>query len=231
MPHSQWLQNHPSAKNPAALARIEIAMARLPNILERQLVCCQKTLEQKISDQGPNGQRVDPHLLGIAIKELAVHRGIITAHNHQATGTTSWYANSRASITDIKNRLNDLAPLYDQVSNGTFPNLVGDALEVVVQESLISLNQQNPAFNFLGAMQTLLPKNKHGRFNKIEPPNVISGHASVKDSRFLPQRLCFWTCLYRMQKLARMDLPSSHPDKRSHSKRPRNQHISLIGCA
>lgn len=129
---SSWLENRWDAKNPQAAERIRIAMARLPNVLERETVAHQKTLEQKISDQGPSPLRVDPHLLGLAIRELANERGILRPYTHNATGTAPWYANARANPEIVQKKLNELAPLYAKVSIGNFSNLVGDALEVIV---------------------------------------------------------------------------------------------------
>ena len=135
-------------------------MARIPNVLENQLVAHQKTLEQKISDQGPNHLRVDPHLLGLAIQELSDHRRIISHHNHPATGTKSWYSNSRADPLLVQDKLDEIAPLYARVSTGNFRNLVGDALEVITYKALLSLNETNPRFSFDGAFDLSAPKKK-----------------------------------------------------------------------
>ena len=182
---SDWLQQHRDAQNPQAVERIRVAMARLPNILERETVAHQKTLEQKISDQGPTPQRVDPHLLGLAIRELSVERRILRAHAHDATPTASWYANARATPEQVQQKLESLAPLYAQVSSGNFPNLVGDALEVIVFKALQSLNTAQPRYSFQGALRIDQPKNRHGRYKKVEPPNVISGHATQKRADFI----------------------------------------------
>jgi hypothetical protein len=58
---SKRLLDHSEAKHPLALERIRIAKRRIQSILDRETVAHQKTLEQKISDQGPTPLRVDHH--------------------------------------------------------------------------------------------------------------------------------------------------------------------------
>lgn len=182
---SDWLRGHPHSQSPHARERISIAMSRLPNVLERELVAHQKTLEQKISDQGPKHLRVDPHLLGLAIRELSVERGIICAHTHPETGARPWYANARHPPEVVQPKLDTLAPLYAQVSIGNFSNLIGDALELVVFKALQSLNEAKPHLAFDGAFDLSSPKNSQGRYKKIEPSNTISGHSTTKRADFI----------------------------------------------
>lgn len=160
-------------------------MARLPNVLERETVAHQKTLEQKISDQGPSPLRVDPHLLGLAIRELTNERGILRPYTHNATGATQWYANARANPKIVQKKLDELAPLYAKVSIGNFKNLVGDALEVIVFKALKVLNAAQSRYSFQGALRLDQPKNAFGRYRKIEPPTVISGHETQKLADFI----------------------------------------------
>jgi hypothetical protein len=84
---SRWLQEHPEARNPRALERIRLGIRRLASVLPREILACQRTLEQKISDGGPTPQRIDPHLLGLAIRELFRERKVIRSHIHAATGS------------------------------------------------------------------------------------------------------------------------------------------------
>ncbi len=160
-------------------------MARLPNVLERDTVANQKTLEQKISDQGPKRQRVDPHLLGLAIRELTEERRTIRKFTHPATGSVGWYANARLTAGEVQPKLDVLAPLYAQVAFGSFPNLVGDALEVVVFKTLQQLNTHNPRYSFDGAFDLEGPRTKEGRYRKIEPRQMISGYGTEKRVDFI----------------------------------------------
>lgn len=182
---SKWLRSRPEASSADAINRIRIAMARLPNVLERQTVACQKTLEQKISDQGPGHLRVHPHLLGLAIRELLKERNTITAYTHPATGHTKWFANASTSSTAVTTQLDTLAPLYKTVSTGTFLNLVGDALEIITFKTLQTLSDNSPRFSFLGSFDLDAPKTSGGRFRKTEPPNTVSGHTSAGRPDFI----------------------------------------------
>src|SRR5688572_14204170 len=126
---------HPEAQNADALARITVAKDRIQKVLDRERVAHQKTLEQKISDQGPAGLRVDPHLLGLAIKDLLELNRLKKAH-HPSTVNHPWYANRLTPDVEIQERLNELAPLYAHVSGGGFGNHTGDALEIIVFKCL-----------------------------------------------------------------------------------------------
>ena len=185
MDFSPKLAEHPSAQNPKAQDRIHIALARIPNVLEKQTVAHRKTLEQKISDQGPNHLRVDPQLLGLAIQELHEHRRTITHHPHPPTRTKSWYANAGADADAVQKKLAELAPLYASVSTGNFPNLIGDALEVIVYKALLSLNQAHPRYAFHGVFDVNASKDRHGRYSKTEPPQIVSGHRTHKVPDFI----------------------------------------------
>lgn len=182
---SDFLTNHRHAKGENAQERIRIAMARLPNVLERQIIAHTKTLEQKISDQGPYSQRVDPHLLGLAIHELHEERHIIRGHTHDATKKTLWYANAKLTPEEIMPTLDTLAPLYAQITTQAFPSFVGDALEVVVFKALQVLNKKYPRYSFDGAFDLDAPRRRDGRYRKIEPQQVVSGHRTTKRMDFI----------------------------------------------
>jgi hypothetical protein len=61
---------HPDAKNAEALQRIAIAKRRIQSILDRETVAHQKTLEQKIAEQGPRDLRVEPNAPEVLRKEV-----------------------------------------------------------------------------------------------------------------------------------------------------------------
>lgn len=180
---SKWLRQHKEMQNEAASERVMVAMARLPNVLETQGIAHQKTLEQKISEQGPKDQRVHPHLLGLAIKELSQERKLITKHHHQETNT-DWYSNARAKLDTVHTQMNSLGPLYSFVSTGDFPNKVGDALELITEKCLVQLAANGSPHSYQGHFLTEQPHNKQGRIVKLEPPDNISGNRSQKLADF-----------------------------------------------
>ena len=181
---SAQLLAHPALQgSPRAIERVNTALRRLPNVLDTQIVAHQKTLEQKISEQGPRTQRVDPHLLGLAIRELSQQRRIVTRHEHEETNT-HWFANARVEQAEVADRLKSLAPLYASVSQGEFRNKIGDALEIATQNAIHRLQERSSRYSFSGYFDLSAPLNRQGRVPKTEPPDNISGHKSAKLADF-----------------------------------------------
>ena len=180
---SQWLSNHRIAASPAALERIAIAKSRILSILDRETVAHEKTLEQKISDQGPFGQRVDPHLVSLAIKDM-IELNRLAVHRHQTTRNISWYANIGTPAPDVVIRLNALAPLYDYVSN-TLSNVIGDALEIATFQALKAAREATPRYHFDGYYYLNRPKNSHGRFEQRKAPKELHGQITQLQPDFL----------------------------------------------
>jgi hypothetical protein len=180
---SAKLLDRPEAKSAEALKRVDIAKNRVQSILDRERVSHQKTLEQKISDQGPNPLRVDPHLVGLAIMDLLELRRL-KAVTHPATGTHPWYANLLTSPEDVGTRLDILAPLY-QATLGGFSNLIGDALEIITEKCLAAVQAANPKYAYQGHFLLDDPPGKHGRYKKVQPPKSIGAMSTAKEADFL----------------------------------------------
>jgi hypothetical protein len=181
---SAALLQRDEAKNTAALDRIALAKTRIAKVLDREIVAHPKTLEQKISEQGPTGQRVDPHLVGLAIMDLLELRRLRT-HHHLATGTSKWYSNLLARDPVVQARLDELAPLYDSVSGKAFGNQTGDALEIVVFRCLENIYANAPRFAYQGYFHLTEAKNEHNRFRKTQPPKNIGACLTTKEADFL----------------------------------------------
>lgn len=171
------------AQSPEALARITIGKRRVQSILDRETVAHQKTLEQKISEQGPRDQRVDPHLVGLAVYDLLKLNRLRT-HHHPTTGSTRWYANPGTPDAAVNARLATLAPLYDTVSGHGFGNLIGDALEIVVYKCLDRAYTADRRFAYQGSFHLNEPK-KSGRYRKTQPPKTIGNRSTPKEADFL----------------------------------------------
>lgn len=125
--------------------------------------------------------RVDPHLLGLSILDL-LERDVIVEHRHTSTG---WLAYKRARPEPIEAKLADLVPLYHQISQGEFPNRVGDALEIAVLSGLRALAAKDSRFAYLGDFHLDAPKNAQGRYIKVEPPRTVSGGTTNKQADFM----------------------------------------------
>ena len=172
------------AANEPALERILIAKRRIQSVLDQHTVSHRRTLEQKISEQGPRNQRVDPHLLfGLAILDL-LELNRLREHHHTATGTQPWYANPGTPKEWVADRLSALAPLYARVTQGGFGNIVGDALEVIVNKTLDHIYSGNSRFPYLGHFFLDQPK-AGNRYRKSQPPRRLGKHETSKEADFL----------------------------------------------
>jgi len=182
---SQWLLQQPEAANQHAMGRIAIAKKRIPAVLDRDTVACQRTLEQKISEQGPSDQRVDPHLVGLALKDM-LELGRLRKNLHVATSTTKWFSNLITPQELIDKRLDELAPLYSQVAGAGFGNLTGDALEIITFKCLDEVHRAKPRYVYQGFFD-LDPakKNLHGRYPKVQPPKTVAGRVTLKEADFI----------------------------------------------
>jgi hypothetical protein len=93
---SKALLQSPIAKVPNALDRIHLGKRRIQSVLDNHTAAHRRTLEQKICEQGPKDQRIDPHLLSHAIADLHL-QGRLIPHQHPADPGTDWYANPGTS--------------------------------------------------------------------------------------------------------------------------------------
>ena len=184
MDFSEELLEKDDAKSAGALEGIYLAKRRIQSVLDREIVSHHKTLEQKISEQGPRNQRVDPHLVGLAIFDL-LKLNRLRKHTHSATGSRPWYANPGTSDTDVATRLDDLAPLYASVSGDGFGNHTGDALEIIVYKCLDKIQTDNPRYTYQGHFHLDAPKNEYGRYRKTQPPRHLGGRTTRKEADFL----------------------------------------------
>lgn len=179
---SPQLLEKPDAKSDAALERIAVAKSRIQSVLDRDIVCNQKTLEQKIAEQGPKPMRVDPHLVGLAIFDL-LHLNRLTAHKHESTGTTSWLANPGTKKEVVASRLDELAPLYSKIKGNGFGNLTGDALELIVWKCLEQCYAANRRYGFQGHFDLSKPK-KNGRYVRTAPPKSLNGKTFIGEADY-----------------------------------------------
>ena len=127
---------------------------------------------------------MDPHLIGLAIFDLIELRRL-RRHTHPATGSKPWYANPGTSDDAVAARLDDLAPLYASISGDGFGNLIGDALEVIVFKCLDKINAADPRYTYQGHFKLDKPKNKNGRYRKIQPPKTIARKTTQKEADFI----------------------------------------------
>ena len=117
--------------------RLALAQKRLVNVLRSHDVATDRTLEQKISDAGPNNQRIEPFVLTQARKPLVASGRVI----EQRRGKTPWFHLSETEPEVVAKRLGQLEPIYLATQDGDFSVRLGQALEVAVYKALIAGDQ------------------------------------------------------------------------------------------
>lgn len=147
--------------------RLEIAKTRLERILTAQKVCTARTLEQKISDAGPYNQRIDPHILTDARKDLQDQGIVKSAH----PSNTHWYFLDQTPTQTVQTRLAELEPIHKALGEQSLTMRVGQALEIAVYKALRSQD----ILLFMGHYLDLDSHDDAILYSKEEPPSSISG--------------------------------------------------------
>jgi len=132
-------------------------------------------LEQKISDAGPTNQRVEPHILTEALRELQTTREIVTT----TIGRTPWYNLSSAAASEIESRLGLLVPIYEATQTGEMRTRLGQTLEMATYKSLVRYETRQ---QFLGHFSDLETHGDEEPYTKVDPPQVV-GRRTLKKGR------------------------------------------------
>ncbi|MEM4406434.1 MAG: hypothetical protein QXS68_05255, partial [Candidatus Methanomethylicaceae archaeon] len=134
------------------------------------------TLEQKISDAGPFNQRIDPHIITTALRDL-VQEGVIY---RMVRGDTYWYYLANESETHVQRRLAELESIYTQLRLSDITLRVGQALEIAVYRALFRQSK----LEFFGQFLDLDQHDDSQRYRKVEPPSQISGRTLAGNQKF-----------------------------------------------
>ena len=86
--------------------RAALAQRRLVRVLDALTVANMRTLEMKISDSGPDDQRVDPHIITAVRNDMLRRRVLLRRGN--------WYYRALADQNRVEQRLQILEPLYER---------------------------------------------------------------------------------------------------------------------
>ncbi len=150
---------------------LALAQKRLVSVLRARTIATDRTLEQKISDAGPNNQRVQPLVLTQARKALIATGRIVPIKR----GNTHWFYLSETPDEQVQERLAILEPVYDRTQEGLFKGRLGQALEIAVLKA-ISISGRD----FLGSYVDLDEHDDSTPYTRLEPPLVISGNRIEK---------------------------------------------------
>lgn len=148
--------------------RLNLAQKRITNVLGRHGIACQRTLEQKISDAGPYGQRIDPHVVTNAIKALIEEEKVIRQYHSDVP----WYHLPEITGNILKDRLEEQLPVYQSLQGGDLGKRIGQSLEIAIFRSL---TKQNNFSNWFGDFPYLENHDDSRMYKKEEPPQAIGG--------------------------------------------------------
>jgi hypothetical protein len=147
--------------------RIQLGERRIVSILRKHGIATMRMLEQKISDAGPNPQRVDPHLLTKARNAL-LNKGILQT---RLQNRNQWHSLVGADQAFIDRRFSELTTLHAQTEIRSFTDRMGDTAEIAVLRAM----QQNH-LHFFGHFTDLGQHEDDRRYVKHDP-DFFSGVA------------------------------------------------------
>src|SRR5947209_6304422 len=126
-----------------------------------------RTLEQKISDAGPNPQRNDTHILTTARKEL-VNEGKLSEHK---TSNATWFHLAQIPFSSLRVRFQDQYNIHQRLQNGDLTERIGQTLEIAVYRAL----KLQSKLKYLGSFSDLDDHDDSSLYKKEEPQSTISG--------------------------------------------------------
>jgi hypothetical protein len=144
--------------------REEIARTRIVRLLDRHGIANARTIEQKISDAGPFGQRIDPHIL-TGVRNALAEEGVVQRAKH---ASVDWYFLTEANPDFVQYRLDEQLPTYQAVTHGTLATRLGQTLEIATYRALAQTD-----FEYYGRFKDLDAHDDSTMYSKEEPPQHI----------------------------------------------------------
>lgn len=148
--------------------RLELARKRIVNVLRAQTIANLRTLENKISDAGPTNQRIDPHVLTTARKQL-VASGHVASYP-PGEEQQQWYYLVGTPEDDVRRRHEQLEPLHRATTVGGFTKRLGQTMEIAISKAL----QGRPDLYSTGHYLDLAEHEDDKAYSKDEPPSVVA---------------------------------------------------------
>ena len=147
--------------------RALVARKRLHNVLSRHGIAIARTLEQKISDAGPNHLRVDPHVL-TKVRNTLVGEGTLSIRRD---GDTPWYYQTATDNDLVRERYNAQVQVHRAAGKQPTVGRLGQCLEITVYKALCEQGEMQ----FFGAFKGLADHDDSTLYAKEEPPRSVSG--------------------------------------------------------
>lgn len=153
--------------------RIELGKKRVRNVLRTYTLANLRTLENKISDAGPTNQRIDPHVLTIAKKELTDAGEVKTYAPAPGKNDIPWFYLEGTAEADLKNRYDELVPVHRATVDPHFTKRIGQTLEIAVSRAL----QERTDLYSTGHYSDLTEHGDDKAYSKDEPPSIVGNLA------------------------------------------------------
>ena len=147
--------------------RREIARKRLIRVLGDHGIASARTLEQKISDAGPNPMRIDPHILTEERNALVKDGRLKKRTKHNAP----WFHLAETPAETLERRLGEQALVFKGLQHGGTGKRIGQSLEIAIYRAL--LDQE--ALDHFGGFPDLGDHGDDRLYTKEEPPGAMSG--------------------------------------------------------
>jgi hypothetical protein len=150
---------------------VTLGSRRILSVLGSHTVCSLRTLENKIADAGPGHMRVHPHILTESLRDLR-ETGRVRRIGRK-TGT--WYTLPVTSSEKVNQRLAELEPIQEALSDKVLIPRVGQALEIAIYRALTACSD----LEVLGGFTDLEDHGDERLYSKEEPPSMFR-------SKYLP---------------------------------------------
>jgi hypothetical protein len=163
-----------------ALSRAEryaLARRRLVRVLDAHTVAIARTIEQKISDAGPNHMRINPHIL-TTVRAALAREGVVGEVRHSGA---PWYHLAAKPAAEVEQRLATLVPIHRAMQLRPVLLRIGQALEIAVYRAL----KDQSAFHTFGAFLDLDAHDDATPYQKEEPPSSASGRTMIGRADFV----------------------------------------------
>lgn len=148
--------------------REAVGRKRILNILKSLGVANPRTLEQKISDAGPNPVRVDPHIL-TPVRNALVMEGVVSK---VARAGTSWFYTTDCDVALREARLSELSTIYNELNHHDVRKRIGQTLEIATYRAICDAGHTS-----FGRYRDINDHDDSMLYSKDEPPSHISNRS------------------------------------------------------
>lgn len=152
--------------------REEIARTRLLRVTATHGAATARTLENKISDAGPNPQRIDPHIL-TPVRNQLVKAGQLACPTRRGV---LFYSDPQTPPDVVEARVAEQRRVYDALQAANMR--IGQTLEIATYRALL---ETQPLF--FGRIRNLEEHDDSRIYSKEEPPQHLGARSLRGDTR------------------------------------------------